>query len=137
MTKEGKVLRILDEFRVVVSLGSQDVKIGDKLIIYTLGVEIKDESGQSLGRLEIVKANVEIEHIQDKFSVAVSPLISETVREQVPSLWSQYLASTFTTGLGGSTERVRVVTKREPLPVEAVSETLDRTIHIGDLVRTA
>lgn len=134
---EGKVLSILDEYRIVVSLGKGSVNVGNKLMIYTLGEEIKDELGQSLGKLEIVKAKVEVEHVQEKFSTAVSPLISETVREEASSGISPLLSSFYTSlsmHSGKPKQTIRVERRREPLQIESTTP-VDRTIRVGDLVR--
>jgi len=136
MAKEGRVLKILDEYRIVVSLGRGEVNTGDKLIVYALGDEISDEMGVSLGKLEIVKAQVEIEHVQEKFSTAVSQLVAETIRETVPEHpYYDYLSRIGYPFFGRGTERFRTEKRREPLPVEVPPPGIDRKIRVGDLVR--
>lgn len=142
MGSEGKVLKILDKNTIVVSLGREDVNKGDKLIVYSLGDEITGEKGESLGRIEIVKADVEVAHVQEKFSTAVSPLVTETAfeTENAPSLYGQSTYGYSTYSLPSwmkstSVQRTRTEKYREPLPVEETQVGVDRKIRVGDLVR--
>lgn len=70
MTKENlpRVVHVEDEYTAVINVGFENgVKKGDKYLIYALGPEISDfETGESLGKLEIVKGKVNVEHIQEK-----------------------------------------------------------------------
>lgn len=115
------MLKILDEYTLVVSLGANDVSKGDRLVVYSLGAEIKDED-RSLGRLEIVKGRIVVDYVQEKFSTAVSPLM-----EYVTQPYFQTSSTIF-----GGTE-----TRRDPLPLaEAPSDVaFDRKIRVGDLVK--
>ncbi|MGO9646017.1 MAG: hypothetical protein ACLPY5_14890 [Candidatus Bathyarchaeia archaeon] len=130
---EAKVLQILDEYRLIVSLGRGSVHPGQKLLVYSLGDEVKDESGRTLGRLEIAKATVEVEHVQENFSTVVSPLLSETVTEQLESPFFNEPGALY--GLYAQPKkRTLVQQRRETLQVEE-KKGVDRTIHVGDLVR--
>ena len=71
---KGKIIKILDDKRVIVNLGyNEGVKKDMKFIIYDEGEEIIDpESYISLGKREIVKHKIKAIHIQEKFSIMVS-----------------------------------------------------------------
>ena len=71
---KGKIIKILDDKRVIVNLGyNEGVKKDMKFIIYDEGEEIIDpESDISLGKREIVKHKIKAIHIQEKFSIMVS-----------------------------------------------------------------
>jgi hypothetical protein len=67
---EGKVAAIIDDFTIVINRGNRDgVEDGGYFVIFKLGEEIRDsETGESLGIFEIVKARVEVRHVQEKMS---------------------------------------------------------------------
>ncbi len=72
---EGCVARILDEYRIVVNVGSRDnVKIGMVFAIIALSEDdIKDPaSNEVLGKLENIKDYVSVVHVQDRFSTCVA-----------------------------------------------------------------
>lgn len=70
---KGKIIKILDNKRVIVNLGYKEVKKDMRFIIYAEGEEIIDPESQiSLGRREIVKHKIKADHIQENFSVMVS-----------------------------------------------------------------
>lgn len=47
--KETKVIKILDEFTVVINAGATDVQLNDKIIIFEPGPTINDLDGTELG----------------------------------------------------------------------------------------
>ncbi len=72
---EGKVTRILDEYRIVINVGRIDeVKEGMVFVVFTQSEdEIKDpDSGEVLGKLENVKDYISVAHVQDRFSTCVA-----------------------------------------------------------------
>ena len=83
----GKVAKILNEFQLVLSAGTkQGVKKGMVFVVYEVGEEIKDpESGESLGKLEIVKGEVEIYHVQDSICMAQSKALEKKGKSSVLS----------------------------------------------------
>jgi hypothetical protein len=95
MSLYGKVLKLFDETSVLVNLGKTDgLKRGDKLVIVEEGEEITDlESGESLGHLELVKAELTAVDVQERMSVLKTepgkdsaegmPLSSRMVRDSV------------------------------------------------------
>jgi hypothetical protein len=72
---EGCVARILDEYRVVINVGSKDeVKIG---MVFVIIAQSEDEimdpaSNEVLGKLENVKDYVSVVHVQDRISTCVA-----------------------------------------------------------------
>jgi len=136
MNVEGKVLQIIDRYRIVIDLGAEDVGKGDRLLVYSLGDEIMNE-GVSLGRLEIAKAEVVVEHTQPRFSTCVSPGKTETITEMIPDPNSPFYAIQRISSLyGGQTiPTVRTRESRMPLPLAEIPEGIDRKIRVGDLVR--
>jgi len=137
MNVEGKVLRIIDRYRIVIDLGARDVKKGDTLLVYALGDEITNDKGESLGKLEIAKAEVEVEHVQPKFSTCVSPGRTETVTEMGPDPGSPLYVLSSLGSIYGRQTLSRIVTRerRNPLPLAEIPEGIDRKIRVGDLVR--
>ena len=82
-----KVVRILDNFNVVVNAGRDEVNIGDELEIIEAGKTFIDpDTGEDLGRLEKVKAIVVVIQREEKFCVAESPTEYVRAGEKVQSL---------------------------------------------------
>lgn len=69
---EGKIAKILTEYRVVINRGYKDgVENGMRFVIFDPGEEIRDpDTKEPLGNLEIVKAKVEVINVQEKLSTA-------------------------------------------------------------------
>lgn len=69
---EGKVAKIIDLYTIVINKGSEHgVEEDMRFVIYEIGEEINDpDSGESLGKLEYIKAKVKVTHVIDKFSIA-------------------------------------------------------------------
>lgn len=72
MDKQIKVIKILDEFTLLINIGksSGKIDIDDRIIIYEEGPEIKDIDGTSLGNFEFVKATLLVTNVQQDFSIA-------------------------------------------------------------------
>lgn len=70
--KIWRVIKILDEYHVLVNAGTDDkINEGDLLkIIGTTGEIIDPETKESLGTLEKVKASVRVIHVQKNMCVA-------------------------------------------------------------------
>lgn len=66
----GKVVRVLDEYTIVINLGVKDgVTESDRYLIYNLGDEIiEPDTNESLGRLELVCGEGRPIHIQEKLT---------------------------------------------------------------------
>lgn len=72
---EGKIAKIVDEYTVILNVGSADgVKEGVTFVIFDQGDEVADpDTGESLGRWEIVKGRVMVSHVQERISTASTP----------------------------------------------------------------
>jgi hypothetical protein len=116
---KGKIIKILDDRRVIVNLGFKDgVKKDMKFIIYDEGEEIIDpESKTSLGKREIVKHRIKSIHIQENFSIMVSDVWISTILDRLFDADHK--------------------TQKKLLLEEDVKrpEDIERAIKVGDLVR--
>ena len=76
---EGKVAAIIDDTTLVLNVGSeQGVQEGMAFAIFALQGEIEDpDSGESLGRWEVVKARVLATHVQARLCTVRSPVVGE------------------------------------------------------------
>ena len=76
---EGKVAAIIDDTTLVLNVGSeQGVEEGMAFAIFALHGEIEDpDSGQPLGRWEVVKARVVATHVQARLCTVRAPVIGE------------------------------------------------------------
>jgi hypothetical protein len=118
---ETKIAKIVSPTMVILAAGSEEgVKEGMEFLIYELGDEIRDpENGESLGRLELPKGRVRVQHVQDKMSFATTP----SRETRVPD-WFAF----------GSVKRTQ-----EELRIDKNAATLvqpDLTVRIGDQVRS-
>lgn len=70
MSDEARVVAVIDAYRCVINWGSNDeVSLGDRFIIYGLGDTLKDpETGEDLGRLEIVRGKAKAAHVQPRLA---------------------------------------------------------------------
>ena len=92
--KQGKVIKIIDEFTVVINKGIEDsVKEGDVCLIYSIGDELFDpDTNESLGLLEIVKGQGKVIHVQEKLATIQSIEFKKTriLRKPGISSWNQF-----------------------------------------------
>ncbi|MBI1390284.1 MAG: hypothetical protein GC154_17730 [bacterium] len=128
----GKILRILDEQRIIVSAGfEQGVGPGDHFHIIQIGEEINDpESGEALGQLHTIKAEVAAVHVQDKISLMM-PLSEQQIRPD--TVLSAVLAQT------SSTSRTPLEPNRGRLyvrPTQVHGRGPIDPIEVGDTVRS-
>ncbi len=142
MTKtiEGKVIRILDEYSLVINVGRIDGVIdGMVFVIFTQsGDEIKDpDSGEVLGKLENVKDYVSVVHIQDRFSTCIAKKATKALKEGesrgVQTLSGAMMAESMSARPEGSkigTEKLNVNTSQ----ITGVPQL--GPISVGDTVRS-
>lgn len=80
----AKVVNIQDKFTVVINAGSEkDVKIGKKFLIVGLGEVIIDpDTNEELERLEIVRGNAQVTHVQGKIATLRSSEYDKTADER-------------------------------------------------------
>lgn len=132
-TTAGQIIKILDDQRLIANRGSVDGWArGDLLVIYEEGEEIKDPtSGASFGKLELVKAEVEAVHVQERLSVLMSR--KSLPGEQPHTVLSAVLTRTPAGTMPGTSS---FQPGRLPVRREQVSGTPSANpIAIGDLVR--
>lgn len=80
----GRIIKVLNKYKVVTNLGSKSVELEQKFRIIKLGELILDpETNEELGRLEIPCGNVKVISVQEKMSIMESSDydIEETKRE--------------------------------------------------------
>lgn len=133
----GKIIRILDEQRIVVNAGfEQGVKPGDRFHILKIGEAVTDpESGETLGELQTVKAEVAAVHVQDKLSLMM-PLTEQQIRPgTVLSATLAQTSSSLSTPLEPNRGRLNVrpdqVHGREMVPPVAVGDPV-RSVYPKD-----
>ena len=70
----GKVIDVLDDTKIVINKGAKDGVIpGSRFLIYREGRELTDpDTGENLGRLELVCGEGEPSHIQDRMTTLTS-----------------------------------------------------------------
>ena len=129
----GRIIKILDDQRLVANRGLvHGWARGDSVVVYEEGEEIKDPAtGESLGKLELVKAEVEAVHVQEKLTVLMSRTPSS--EEQPHTVLSAVLSRTPAGTMPGTpfSGSGRLSVKRDQ-----VSGTPSiNPISIGDLVR--
>ncbi|MFQ5962894.1 MAG: hypothetical protein ACE5KZ_01255 [Candidatus Scalinduaceae bacterium] len=142
MTKmiEGKVVRILDEYSIVINVGRNDVvSEGMVFAVFTQSDdEIKDpDNGEVLGKLENVKDYVTVAHVQEKFSTCVArgqeKITKESQSSGVQTLSGAMMAESMTARPGGykvGTEKLNVnVSQIMGMPQSG-------PISVGDRVRS-
>lgn len=72
---EGKVLDVIDNFKVAINKGERDgVYTGQKFLIYYLSEHdmIDEDTGENLGKIEYVIGKGKVVHLQDKIATIQS-----------------------------------------------------------------
>ncbi len=70
MEEVYKVVKIIDIENIVINAGKENyIKKGDKFDIYTIGEEIKDLDGNSLGTLDTIKETVTVINVFPKMCI--------------------------------------------------------------------
>lgn len=97
MAVYGTVLRIFDETTLLAGIGARDgLRRGDVVAVVEAGEEIADPgTGESLGRLELVKAELVVADVQERMSILRTrpaareagemPLSARMVRDSIPA----------------------------------------------------
>lgn len=78
----GQVAAIIDETTLVLNIGYREgVKVDMVFTVFSEGQEITDpQTGDALGKWEIVKADVVVTHVQERMATARSPVVEEAAR---------------------------------------------------------
>jgi hypothetical protein len=116
--KTGYVLKVLSQYKVLISLGRKDgVFRGMRFVIYEEGDMVNDpKSGKPIERLELVKGTVEITHVQERMSIAESSFVERRVYMPLPYPQPQ------------------VIKEKERLTIQAIPEP-KLEVKVGDLVK--
>ena len=132
MSIKGTVAKIIDETSLVISIGEKSgVTQGMRFVVYEEGQDIRDpESGESLGKLEVVKAEVQAVHVQENMTLLKS---LPTEQPQGATVLSARLQE------GGAGIRNSAESSRQKLyvrqgDISGVSKV--SPISVGDLVRS-
>jgi len=127
----GKVVKIICNSMLVINVGSEHgVTKGMKFIIYNQGDEIIDPDTQkALGKIELVKAQVEVIHIQEKMSLAATPEIVQE-KEVLSAQMAKIPRSPDIPFLYSGRRESLLVNESQISPLKEI-----RPISIGDLVK--
>ena len=114
----GKITNIIDEYIVIINIGAEKgVAEGMKFEILGPTIVINDpDSGEELGKLELIKARVRVTEVKPKYSIAES--YEQIMERSLPF-------PSFTVG--------SVVTER--LPVNIPDIEFRKEVKVGDIVR--
>lgn len=82
----GNVIRIVDEYTIIVDAGSRKLKIGDVIAVYEYGEPIYDLSGNKLSNYEFVKSRLDVVDVNDMYSVCKSETVEKISRSLSPLL---------------------------------------------------
>jgi len=123
MEKAIKIVKIINEYRVVINAGSNElIRDGQYLEVFVKGAPIVDpDTGDNLGTLDYVKAKLRV--------INVFPMMSVCENRETETY--------------GLLSGLAALQKEEVLPLNVDSkeisggyEGIDKKIHVGDLVRT-
>lgn len=119
----ASVVRVIDQYSVVINKGSDDgVSKGDQFLVYFIETDelLDPETGESLGKLEVVRGTGSAVHVQEKMTTVKSNRTvsrGRVVRKTLPRanpLFGNHLLG----NLGGS-ETIEEPA-REALPFDGV-----------------
>lgn len=86
VSTDGKVIKILDEYNLVINLGAEETKIGDLIYIYEKASEVIDpDTKEVLGTIDLVKATLKVTEVFEKFSICY------TDEKEVSNMFSNFL----------------------------------------------
>lgn len=120
----GQVIRIVDEYTLIINSSEYDVQVGDIIQVYETFDPIQDLDGTELGDLVHVKDELEVVQVEPNYAICKK---NKTVNKTVSLglALSPLLEHTYT-------EKVKLTVNSEdidPFP------SFTKEIHIGDNVR--
>jgi hypothetical protein len=126
------VAKVIDSTAIIIAAGADNgVREGMEFVIYDLSETIRDpESGEDLGRLELVKGRVFAEHVQDKMTVARTRPTQTSYSSRVMSIEDFHRAA-IAAALSAPTREQLKIAGSSPTSPET-----DRTVRVGDNVRS-
>lgn len=123
----GHVIRILDEYTLLIDVGRSQLSVDDEIEIYELGDPIRDINGNFLSEYIHVKDRLTVIETQDKYSICQKTKYVIQNSLSTLSAWSPMLEK-------GYTKKVALdVDPKDFQPFPQYS----LRIHIGDLVKKA
>ncbi|WP_132995779.1 hypothetical protein [Sporanaerobacter acetigenes] len=124
MNKVWKVIKIIDDYRIVINGGKNDLlKREDELEVFVEGENVIDpDTKESLGTLDIIKARLVVVDAFDRMAVCKN---AETYMQNALNPLSQFQIYKH--------DRLKV----DPAEITGPVSNIDKTIRIGDLVRKA
>ena len=131
---QTKVARVVSPTELIFAAGSDDgVEEGMEFIVYTLSDPVTDpDTGEELGRIEIVKARLTAAHVQEHMTTARTK--SRTVKRVSNSIAD--MIATVQMAMPGHYETSEVVAEQMAVEkIEAIFKT-DLVVRVGDLART-
>jgi len=137
MAIEGKVIKIIDAYRLVINKGSEDgVKNNDRFIILEKGEELFDpDTNESLGFLEIPKLKMKIIHIQEKNSVLESDEINVSFEEKIKKIRKEPTKNFAALSVLEALYRYKEEEIVEKIPHKKQVTINEKNVKIGDVAR--
>lgn len=124
----GHVIRIIDEYSVIVDVGKDTLSVDDSIQIYQLGEPIIDLEGNELCKYVFVKDNLRVIDVQDCYSVCrKEKTITKKAATSALFALSPLLETTYQ-------EKEKLQVKKEDIqPLKHINS----TIAIGDYIKLA
>lgn len=123
----GRVIRVLDEFHIIVDAGKDVLSKGDTVEIVETKGDVIDLDGNNLGDLILVKDKLEVIQVEEKYSICEKKETVKTKRIPISEIALSPLL------------RESTYTKRIPLnisnDVQVEDHSFDLSIKLGDQVR--
>lgn len=123
-TYVGKVIRLIDEFTLIINAGNFSVSVGDTVQVYETSEPILDLDGTNLGEFVLVKDELEVIQAEENYAICKK---------------NKLITKTHSTPLALSPLLERSYTEKVPLPVNSMDcnplPELNKTIYVGDNVR--
>ena len=123
----GVVIRIVDEYTIIINVGKRHVSVGDRRKVYQPLDDLYLPDGQKLDTYNYTKDILEVIDTDDSYSVCKKPL------QEVPSTRRTRLALS---PMLDSIEVTRSKLNIEPSSIQALPN-CDNIIHVGDPVKKA
>jgi hypothetical protein len=104
MAIEGQVAQIIDEAALIINRGAEGgVKPGMRFAVFAEVEDVADpETGQSLGKWELVKGLVVAVHVQEKMTLCSPPPKEVAQRDDTHTLSYEMVAVSMSGGSGGA-----------------------------------
>lgn len=123
----GVVIRIIDEYTIIIDVGKDRLSVGDKIKVYQPLDDLYSPDRKKIGTYNYTKDTLVVIDTDESYSVCQKPL------EEVASTRRTRLALS---PLLDSVEVTRSKLNVDPSSIESLS-TCDKIIHIGDPVKKA